>query len=38
MIFNDAIHAHTEEKGKDDNVKGINTPKINECLCTMHDV
>jgi len=38
MIFNDVIHAHVEKKGKDDNVKSISTPEINECLCVVHDV
>jgi hypothetical protein len=37
MIFNDAIHVQV--KGiEDSNVEGIDTPKVDDCLCAMHDV
>jgi hypothetical protein len=32
-MFNNAIHVQAGEKGKDDNVKAINTLKANDCLC-----
>jgi len=38
MISNDAIHVQVEKGGKDNNVKDINTPKVYDCMCVVHDV
>jgi hypothetical protein len=38
MISNDAIHVQAEEGGEDDNVEGIGTLKVDDCLCAVHDV
>jgi hypothetical protein len=37
-IYNDAIHVQAEEGREDGNVKGIDTPKIDDYLCVVHDV
>jgi hypothetical protein len=34
---NNVIHAQAKG-GKDSNVKGINTLKVDDCLCVVHDV
>jgi len=33
MIFNDAIFVQAKKGGEDNNVKGINTPEVDDCLC-----
>jgi hypothetical protein len=38
LIFNDAIHVQVEGGGEDSNVEGINTLKVNDYLCVVHDV
>jgi hypothetical protein len=38
MISNDAIHVQAKKWGKDNNVEGIITPKVDDYLCVMHDV
>ncbi len=37
MIFNDAIHVQVEKGKKDNNVEGIDTTKVVDCMCKMHD-
>jgi hypothetical protein len=37
MIFNDAIHVQVEEGREDSNAEGIDTTKVNDCMCEMHD-
>ncbi len=37
MISNDAIHVQVEGR-EDGNVKGIDTPKVDNSLCSVHDV
>jgi hypothetical protein len=38
MISNDAIHVQAEKGGEDSNAKGIDTSKVDDCLCVVHDV
>jgi hypothetical protein len=38
MIFNDAIHVQAKERGKYSNVKSINTLKVDDYMCVVHDV
>jgi hypothetical protein len=38
MIFNDAIHVQVGKGREDNNVEGINTTKVDDCMCEMHDV
>jgi hypothetical protein len=38
MISNDVIHVQAKEGGKDSNVKGINTLKVDDYMCVVHDV
>jgi hypothetical protein len=38
MIFNDVIHDQAEKGGEDGNDESINTPKVDDCLCVVHDV
>ncbi len=37
MIFNVAIHVQVEEGREDSNAEGIDTTKVNDCMCEMHD-
>jgi hypothetical protein len=37
MISNDAIHVQVEEGREDDNAEDINTTKVDDCMCEMHD-
>jgi hypothetical protein len=37
MISNDAIHVQAKG-GKDSNVKSINTLKVDDYMCVVHDV
>jgi len=38
MIFIDVIHVQAEKVGEDSNVKGIDTPKVDDSLYVVHDV
>jgi len=38
MIPNDVIHVQAKERKEDDNVEGIGTPEVNDCMCVVHDV
>jgi hypothetical protein len=37
MISKDAIHVQAKKGGKDYNVEGINTSKVDDHMCVMHD-
>jgi len=38
MIFNDAIFVQVQKGREDNNVKSINTPEVDDCLCGVHHV
>jgi hypothetical protein len=38
MTFNDVIHVQVEEGREDGNVEDIDTSKVNDCMCVVHDV
>jgi hypothetical protein len=38
MLSHDIIHNQVEEGGENGNVENIDTPKVDDCLCAMHDV
>jgi hypothetical protein len=37
MMFMDAIHVHAKEGREHDKVKGNIIPKLNDCLCVVHE-
>jgi hypothetical protein len=38
LIYNDAIHVQVEKWGENNNAENIITPKVNNFLCTVHDL
>ncbi len=38
MISNDAIHVQDKKGRENKNVEGIDTSKVDDCMCAVHDV